>query len=163
MSPAETIRRAKAAGVRLVAKGDKLGRRSTFKPPAEILAALAAHKVIILDLLRNPACQQCGESDGLQELVDGVWIHQECAAYRRRKGIPWTATLDVLVCLAEIEVIVAEANARLEMTIPDDDPDDRLRSNVMKKAQRNQRADDHDDNDDTLHTSIPERARGYGA
>jgi hypothetical protein len=33
MSPVETIRWAKAAGVRLVAKGDKLGGRSTVKPP----------------------------------------------------------------------------------------------------------------------------------
>jgi hypothetical protein len=163
MSPVETIRRAKAAGVQLFLKGDKLGRKSTVKPAAEILDDLAEHKVEILDLLRNPVCQQCGEGDGLQELTDGVWIHQECAAYRRRNRIPWTATLDELVRLAEIEVIVAEANACLEMTIPHDDPDDRLRRTVMKKAQRNQCADDHDDNDDTLHSSFPERARVYVA
>jgi hypothetical protein len=117
MSSVEALRHARTAGVRVTLKGDRLGMKSNGRPPTEILDALAAHKAAILDLLRNPPCRQCGEADGLQELVDGVWLHQECAAYRRQREIPWNATPAELVRLVEAEVTVAAANARLDANI----------------------------------------------
>jgi hypothetical protein len=105
MSPAvDTLHRAKRDGVRVTLDGEGIAYDAPSPPPPEILDDLARHKAAILDLLRNPACQQCGESDGMQELQDGVWMHEECAAYRRRRGIPWNATLDDLVRMTVMEV-----------------------------------------------------------
>jgi hypothetical protein len=119
MSPAvDTLHRAKRDGVRVTLDGENIAFDAPFPPPAELLDDLARHKAAILDLLRNPVCQQCGEGDGMQALVDGVWLHQECAAYRRRRGIPWSATLDELAQMTVAEVTAVTANARLEIPKP---------------------------------------------
>jgi hypothetical protein len=99
--------------------GDRLAIQSSAPPPpAEILSALAKHKTAIIDLLRNPVCQQCGDGDGMQKLEDGIWLHEECAAYRRRRGIPWSTTLDELTQMTIAEVTAVAANARLEIPKP---------------------------------------------
>jgi hypothetical protein len=119
MSPAvEILNRAKRAGVRVTLEGEGLAYDAPERPAQEILDALFEHKAAILDLLRNPVCQQCGESDGLQTLVDGVWLHRECAAYRRRRGIPWSTNLDELAQMTVAEITAVAANARLEIPKP---------------------------------------------
>jgi TubC N-terminal docking domain len=118
MTPTEVLTEAKRAGVRVSLDGDRLSIQSSASPPADIREDLAEHKAAIIDLLRNPVCQQCGEGDGMQTLVDGVWLHQECAAYRRRRGIPWGTTLDELVRMTEAEVAVVSADTRLELPKP---------------------------------------------
>jgi TubC N-terminal docking domain len=118
MTPTEALTQAKRAGLRVSLDGDRLSIQSSASPPADIREALAEHKAAIIDLLQNPVCQQCGESDGLQTLVDWVWLHQECAANRRRRGIPWSATLDELAQMTVAEVTAVTANARLEIPKP---------------------------------------------
>jgi hypothetical protein len=93
----DTLRRARREGVQVGRSGDKLVLGSAAQPSSELILDLSKNKPGILDLLRNPPCVQCGESDGMQALVDGMWLHEECATYRRGHGIPWKATQDDLV------------------------------------------------------------------
>jgi hypothetical protein len=118
ISADEILCRAKRAGVRVTLVGEDLDYDAPEQPAHDILDSLAEHRAAIIDLLRNRVCQQCGEGDGVQTLVDGIWIHDECAAYRQRRGIPWGTTLEELVPMTIADVTVAAANARLEIPKP---------------------------------------------
>jgi hypothetical protein len=54
--PVESLQRAAAAGVQVTLNGDRLAIRSSAPPPAEILKALAEHKVAIIDHLGRTCC-----------------------------------------------------------------------------------------------------------
>ena len=59
---AALLARCRALGVELGAAGESLVWEARFDPPADLLAALAAHKAAVLALIRGPHgnCELCG-------------------------------------------------------------------------------------------------------
>jgi hypothetical protein len=84
LSALAVLAAAKAAGVRLAAEGGGLGVEADSEPPPDLLAALRAHKLELVELLTGTRCKRCSEpikDRGPRAWVpfaDGTAAHDDC-------------------------------------------------------------------------------------